>query len=107
MPLKLRKLKLLKLADEINKKKDDSSHLLIEYDNLVNNSFDETKKKLDRVMLNGVIWSNSKISVLNKGNLSKITLRFLKNSFEKESSEFIKFCIPKAFKKDFKKRLKA
>ena len=45
-PLKLRKQKLIKLADEINKKKDDSSHLLVEYDNLASNSFDEKKKKI-------------------------------------------------------------
>lgn len=95
-PLKLRKQKLITLADEINKKKDDSSHLLIEYDNLAGNSFDETKKKLDKVMLNGTTWSNSKISTLNRGNLSKITLRFLKNCFEKESNELIKSSISKA-----------
>ena len=97
-PLKLRKQKLIKLADEINKKKDDSSHLLVEYDNLASNSFDETKKKLDKFMLNGNVWSNSKISTLNRGNLSKITLRFLKNCFEKESNEFIKSPISKASK---------
>lgn len=81
--IKLRKLKLTKLAYEINKKKDDSSHLLIEYENLASNSFDETKKKLDKVMLNGTVWSKSKITTLNRGSLSNITLRFLKTSLEK------------------------
>ena len=49
-------------------------------------------------MLNGTVWSNSKISTLNRGNLSKITLRFLKNCFEKESNEFIKSSSSKASK---------
>ncbi|YP_001874765.1 ATP synthase F0 subunit 8 (mitochondrion) [Hemiselmis andersenii] len=82
--LKFRQKKLIALANEINQKKDGSSHLLIEYDKIVHESFQEIKDHLDTLVTVKSSWVSFNLEKLNTTTLGVVTQRLLKNSFEKE-----------------------
>lgn len=79
--LKFRKKKLVVLANEINKKKDGSSALLMEYDNILKNSFSEITQILKNLTNFGNVWLSATIYKFNTSEFLKINQRFLNSSF--------------------------
>lgn len=79
--LKFRKKKLIVLANEINKKKDGSSFLLIEYDNVLKNSFYEITQLLKSLLNSGNTWVNLSLYKFNTVEFKPINQRFLNSSF--------------------------
>lgn len=79
--LKFRKKKLVLLANEINSKKDGSSFLLMEYDNLLKNAFLEITQTLKNVLTFGNSWVSSTIYKLNITEFQQINQRYLRSSF--------------------------
>lgn len=81
--LKFRKKKLIVLANEINQKKDGSSSLLIEYDNILKNSFCEITQLLKNVLVFGNKWVFITIYNFNTIEFTNVNQRFLNSSFFK------------------------
>jgi hypothetical protein len=79
--LKFRKKKLIVLANEINEKKDGSSFLLIEYDNVLKNSFCETTQLLKNLLNFGNVWVGLSLYKFNTLEFRIINQRFLNSSF--------------------------
>lgn len=82
--LKFRKKKLLSLAHGINTKKDSSSYLLVEYDNMLRQSFQEIKNLLDKVVSLGHTWISTNVYKLNTTTLVTVNKRFLNSACYKE-----------------------
>jgi hypothetical protein len=82
--LKFRKKKLTLLANEINKKKDSSSRLLKEYDQVFCLSFQEATQMFDKLLQLSHLWSQSSIKQFNTTQFLSINKRLLQGSFEKD-----------------------
>lgn len=82
--LKFRKKKLIILANEINNKKDGSSFLLIEYDTVLKNSFQEITSLLKSLLQFGNSWLPSTMLKLNTTSFRSTNQRFLNTTFFKD-----------------------
>lgn len=86
--LKFRKHKLLLLANNINKTKDGSTNLLVEYDKIIKTSCQELVYLFQELLQKGNTWvvsSNSNMQTKNLWTCNKI---FFNNIFAKESINY-------------------
>ena len=81
--LKFRRDKLVLLANGINSKKDGSARLLVGYDNIIYNAFQEITNFLTLLNSGSSNWATNTLLKLNTTHIVLINQRFLKNSFEK------------------------
>jgi hypothetical protein len=81
--LKFRKFKLVSLAQEINKKKDVSTNLLIEHNKIVSSSINEIKQLFNKLTHDSNTWFLLNIFKINITSLSTINKRILKNIITK------------------------
>lgn len=84
--LKFRKRKLAHLANAINKKKDGSSQLLVEYDQSLKKAFEITNALLQQLQHFGGVWVSTTIYTLNINALKSINQRFLSTAFFKDTN---------------------
>ena len=86
--LKFRKHKLLSLANNINKTKDGSTNLLVEYDKIIKTSCQELVNLFQELLQKGhawVIYSSLDMQTKNLWTCNKI---FFNNMFAKESINY-------------------
>jgi hypothetical protein len=81
--LKFRQFKLIFLVQEINKKKNVSTNLLVEHNKIVSGSLKEIKKLLNKLIQTSNFWVVSKIFKINTTTLLIVNARILKSVITK------------------------
>jgi hypothetical protein len=82
--LKFRKFKLISLAQEINKKKDVSTNLLVEHNKIVSISLKEIKQLINKLVQTSNLWVEVNIFKINTTTLLSVNKRILNSVSKKQ-----------------------